>query len=65
MPPITSIIWDLDGTLVDSFMLGYTASNEVLISNGWPRIEEEVYHECTIYGELRMNGASYRRDELP
>jgi phosphoglycolate phosphatase len=47
--PLKNIIFDLDGTLINSYMLGYTATNEVLQANRKETITEETYHACTIY----------------
>lgn len=53
--PITSfanvkaVIFDIDGTLADSFRLGFDASRVVLKNNKLPDITEEDYHDCTVY----------------
>ena len=46
---VKGIIWDIDGTLADSWKLGYDATAEVLKRNGIPDITPEIYHECTRY----------------
>jgi phosphoglycolate phosphatase-like HAD superfamily hydrolase len=50
--PITeakAVIFDIDGTLCDSFQLGFDATQVVLKNNNIPPITEEVYHDCTRY----------------
>ena len=37
------IVWDVDGTLVDSTRLGFDASNEVLARNGYAAISADEY----------------------
>jgi len=44
-----AIIFDIDGTLVDSWKLGYDATLVVLKNNQLPLINEETYHEGTKY----------------
>eukprot|EP00751_Fragilariopsis_kerguelensis_P036077 CAMPEP_0170960428 /NCGR_PEP_ID=MMETSP0735-20130129/37221_1 /TAXON_ID=186038 /ORGANISM="Fragilariopsis kerguelensis, Strain L26-C5" /LENGTH=289 /DNA_ID=CAMNT_0011375393 /DNA_START=147 /DNA_END=1013 /DNA_ORIENTATION=- len=44
-----AIIFDIDGTLVDSWKLGYDATLVVLKNNQLPLINEETYHEGTRY----------------
>jgi len=39
----SAILWDVDGTLVDSTNLGFTATNEVLASHGHPTVTEAQY----------------------
>jgi len=43
------VIFDIDGTLANSWKLGYDASQVVLANNQIPAITEELYHECTKY----------------
>lgn len=43
------IFWDIDGTIADSFHLGYSSTNEVLRNHGLPEVTEEQYHEGTKY----------------
>ncbi len=43
------VIWDVDGTLADSWKLGYDATAVVLKNNGVPHITEEEYHQGTVY----------------
>lgn len=43
------IFWDVDGTLCDSYLLGYNSTNTVLKLNGYQEISEEEYHEGTKY----------------
>jgi len=46
---VLAVIFDIDGTLADSWKLGFDASVAVLKNNQLPTITEEVYHEHTIY----------------
>jgi len=46
---IRGVIFDIDGTLADSWKLGYDATNEVLQKNNVDLITEQVYHEHCIY----------------
>ena len=46
---VEAILYDVDGTLSDSFMLGFKATDEVLKAEGYPSISEETYHGGTIY----------------
>ena len=41
------IIFDIDGTLADSWKLGFDATQVILEKHGIPLITEETYHECT------------------
>jgi len=43
------ILFDIDGTLADSWKLGFDATQVVLKRNRIPLITEEIYHECTRY----------------
>lgn len=43
------IIFDIDGTLADSWKLGFDATQVVLQNNNIPEITEDLYHECTRY----------------
>jgi phosphoglycolate phosphatase-like HAD superfamily hydrolase len=45
--PLQGILWDVDGTLSDSFMLGFSSTQTVLENNGKERITEEEYHQGT------------------
>jgi phosphoglycolate phosphatase-like HAD superfamily hydrolase len=42
-----AIIFDIDGTLADSWKLGFEATLVVLKNNSIPLIDEATYHECT------------------
>jgi HAD superfamily hydrolase (TIGR01509 family) len=46
-----AILWDVDGTLADSWRLGFEASREVLAGHPGRTepLSEEEYHECTRY----------------
>lgn len=46
---IKGVIFDIDGTLADSWKLGYNATQAVLKNNNIPPITEELYHEGTRY----------------
>ena len=41
------IIFDIDGTIVDSFRLGYTTTNDILAERGFELSSESQYHEGT------------------
>jgi len=43
------VIFDIDGTLADSWKLGFDATQVVLKNNNIPLIDEQLYHECTRY----------------
>ena len=43
------VIFDIDGTLADSWKLGFDATQVVLKNNNIETITEELYHECTRY----------------
>lgn len=51
IPPLSvrGILWDVDGTLSDSFQLGYSSTNAVLNNNGIKDITENEYHQGTKY----------------
>jgi len=44
-----AVIFDIDGTLADSWKLGFDATQDVLKNNNIPLITEELYHQCTKY----------------
>lgn len=44
-----AVLFDVDGTLSDSFRLGYEATNVVLRKNKVSDISEEAYHAGTKY----------------
>jgi len=46
---VKGVIFDIDGTLADSWKLGYDATVVVLDNNKIPSISAEIYHECTRY----------------
>eukprot|EP00559_Dactyliosolen_fragilissimus_P006019 CAMPEP_0184867140 /NCGR_PEP_ID=MMETSP0580-20130426/25123_1 /TAXON_ID=1118495 /ORGANISM="Dactyliosolen fragilissimus" /LENGTH=258 /DNA_ID=CAMNT_0027367201 /DNA_START=65 /DNA_END=841 /DNA_ORIENTATION=- len=46
---VKGILFDIDGTLADSWKLGFDATQEVLSRNGIPLITEEDYHYHTRY----------------
>ena len=46
---VKAVIFDVDGTLADSWKLGFDATLEVLMRNNIPPITAETYHECTRY----------------
>lgn len=41
------VLWDVDGTLSDSFQLGFDSTNAVLKQNGKESISTESYHQGT------------------
>ncbi|KAL7566392.1 hypothetical protein ACA910_011131 [Epithemia clementina (nom. ined.)] len=43
------VIFDVDGTLADSWKLGFDATQQVLQNHNIDLISEELYHECTRY----------------
>jgi len=43
------VIFDIDGTLANSWKLGFDATQVVLRNNGIEEITEDLYHECTRY----------------
>ena len=43
------VVFDIDGTLADSFRLGFDATNVVLQRNAFPPISEADYHDNCIY----------------
>ena len=43
------VVFDIDGTLADSFRLGFDATNVVLRRNAFPPISEGDYHDNCIY----------------
>ncbi|GAX13757.1 hypothetical protein FisN_30Lh043 [Fistulifera solaris] len=45
----TGIIFDVDGTLADSWKLGFDATQQILEKYNIPLITPEIYHECTRY----------------
>ena len=46
---VKGIIFDIDGTLADSWKLGFDATVVVLEKNGLDPITERIYHEHTVY----------------
>ena len=46
------ILWDVDGTLSDSFQLGFSSTKIVLNNNGIKDITENEYHQGTKYNHL-------------
>ena len=45
----TGILFDIDGTLADSFLLGFESTQKVLVNNGKEPITHESYHQGTKY----------------
>jgi len=39
-----AVVFDIDGTLADSFQLGFSATNKVLTNNDFPEISGDEYH---------------------
>jgi HAD superfamily hydrolase (TIGR01549 family) len=46
---VKGVIFDLDGTLIDSWKLGFDATQIILSEHGIEPITQEVYHDCTKY----------------
>lgn len=46
---LRGVLFDIDGTLADSWKLGFDATQVVLEQNGVPSITEKCYHEHCIY----------------
>eukprot|EP00957_Ditylum_brightwellii_P173213 13186174-Ditylum_brightwellii.AAC.1 len=46
---IKGVIFDIDGTLADSWKLGFDATQEVLVKNSIDKITEEIYHSHCVY----------------
>ena len=46
---VKAILFDIDGTLADSWKLGFDATQVVLEKNNIAKITEEMYHEGCIY----------------
>jgi phosphoglycolate phosphatase-like HAD superfamily hydrolase len=46
---VKAVIFDVDGTLADSWKLGFDATMVVLDKNNIPSITEEIYHDGTRY----------------
>lgn len=46
---VKGVIFDIDGTLADSWKLGFDATAVILDKNGIEPITEEIYHQCTKY----------------
>jgi phosphoglycolate phosphatase-like HAD superfamily hydrolase len=46
---VKGVIFDIDGTLADSWKLGYDATLVILEKNNIPAITQEEYHYCTRY----------------
>lgn len=43
LPPVKAVLWDVDGTLVDSTRMAFAATNEVLKKHGYPEVSEADY----------------------
>lgn len=48
-PSRHAVLWDLDGTLCDSFRLAFDATQDVLAQHGHAPVSEAEYHSCTRY----------------
>ena len=46
---VKGILFDVDGTLADSWKLGFDATQVVLQRNNIELITQELYHDCTRY----------------
>ena len=40
-----ALLFDIDGTLSDSFRLGFESTQKVLVNNGYKLIDENEYHQ--------------------
>ena len=49
MKTTRGLLFDIDGTLSDSFRLGFESTQKVLTSNGYRTINEDEYHQGTRY----------------
>lgn len=45
--PLKAVLWDIDGTVSDSFRLGFESTRTVLTNNGQREITEDDYHQGT------------------
>lgn len=70
-PDVQTIIWDLDGTLLDSFGIYRDCLNEVLRTMGRPEISEEIFRnnhhgfiEDSIANVLEEAGQKLSKSEL-
>lgn len=68
---IQTIIWDLDGTLLDSFSVYQDCLNKVLRGHGRPEVSEQIYRnnhhgfiEDAIVGVLNEANQKYTEEEL-
>lgn len=68
---IQTIVWDLDGTLLDSFGIYRDCLNEALRKLGRPQIDEQIFRnhhhgfiEDSIANVLNEAGQSPTKDEL-
>jgi phosphoglycolate phosphatase-like HAD superfamily hydrolase len=50
---IRGVLFDVDGTLADSFLVAFTSSNTVLTKYGYSAITEEEYHEGSKFSTPR------------
>lgn len=48
-PSYKAILFDIDGTLADSWKLGYDATAAILQKHNIQPITQEIYHDCTRY----------------
>jgi trehalose-6-phosphatase len=44
-PHPRALLFDIDGTLSDSFRLGFESTQKVLVNNGYKLINEDEYHQ--------------------
>src|SRR5688500_8579810 len=68
---IQTIIWDLDGTLLDSFSIYRDCLNEVLRKHGRPQVPEQIFRnnhhgfiDDSIANVLKEAGQKLTKDEL-
>jgi phosphoglycolate phosphatase/AHBA synthesis associated protein len=46
MPPPRAVLFDMDGVLIDSFVVWYELLNHAARSLGYPAISRDLYQEC-------------------
>lgn len=65
-PAARTVMWDLDGTLCDSFLLSFGATQDVLAKHGYSPATEDDYHacsRCTTQERLATHAGLKRGDE--
>eukprot|EP00929_Paragymnodinium_shiwhaense_P124157 TRINITY_DN9917_c0_g1_i3.p1 TRINITY_DN9917_c0_g1~~TRINITY_DN9917_c0_g1_i3.p1 ORF type:complete len:294 (+),score=58.57 TRINITY_DN9917_c0_g1_i3:35-883(+) len=59
-----AVLWDVDGTLVDSTLVSWKSTNEVLQRHGYPEITVEGYEEGCIYPTPRRMAFHALKEDL-